>query len=103
MKLASNLWQTHDSSEWIKYFQQFADGKALFLPTCVNDAQYIRDMEDDYGWVPAPMGPNTNTYASFVEVNAGTMAVLNTRESNRCRKQLVSWVIPWLKLMRTLR
>ena len=78
MKLASNLWQTHDSSEWIKYFQQFADGKALFLPTCVNDAQYIRDMEDDYGWVPAPMGPNTNTYASFVEVNAGTMAVLNT-------------------------
>lgn len=65
------------------YVKAFADSKALFLMYSrgrgVIDPIY--EMKDDFGFVPMPMGNNTDKYLSWVSHDAATLAVPVTNKN----------------------
>ena len=80
MDLGVTVNNMSDVNIWIKYFNQFTDGKALFLGCPVMDMMYSREIEDDFGFVVCPKGPNANSYSSFIEVNANMIGVFTTNK-----------------------
>ena len=80
MDLGVTVNNMSDVNIWIKYFNQFTDGKALFLGCPIMDMMYSREIEDDFGFVVCPKGPNANSYSSFIEVNANMIGVFTTNK-----------------------
>ncbi|WP_309120311.1 extracellular solute-binding protein [Paenibacillus sp.] len=76
-KRGDTFFPKNEGEDMDAYVKAFAEGKALFLAYSrgrgVIDPIY--EMEDDFGFVPMPMGNNTDDYLSWVSHDAPSMAV----------------------------
>ena len=67
-----------DGVFWMKWHNMFQEGKALFLACTISEAQYFRDMEDEFGYLPMPKGPNADDYYVMIEGNSAIISVFKT-------------------------
>ncbi|MBQ7774360.1 MAG: extracellular solute-binding protein [Lachnospiraceae bacterium] len=59
-----------EGSNWDWFLAEFRSGKGVFIVDQVYRAnQDFKEMEDDFGFVCFPMGPNADTYNSWYEDN----------------------------------
>ncbi|ALS26579.1 ABC transporter substrate-binding protein [Paenibacillus sp. 32O-W] len=76
-KRGDTFFPKNDGEDMDAYVKAFVEGKALFLAYSrgrgVIDPIY--QMEDDFGFVPLPMGNNTDDYLSWVSHDAPSIAV----------------------------
>ncbi|MFD0714576.1 ABC transporter substrate-binding protein [Paenibacillus sp. GCM10027626] len=76
-KRGETFFPKEDGEDMDAYVKAFVDGKALFLAYSrgrgVIDPIY--EMESDFGFVPMPMGNNTDDYLSWVSHDAPSLAV----------------------------
>ncbi len=55
--------------------QRFIDGQVTFYFNLTTRGQALRDMEDDFGLVPIPMGPDVDRYYSAIDHNTPIVCV----------------------------
>ncbi|AUS95926.1 hypothetical protein CDQ84_07600 [Clostridium thermosuccinogenes] len=76
-KRGDTFFPKNDGEDMDAYVKAFTEGKVLFLAYSrgrgVIDPIY--EMEDDFGFVPMPMGNNTNEYKCWVSHDAPSLAV----------------------------
>jgi hypothetical protein len=76
-KSGDTFFPKKEGEEMDAYVKAFVEGKALFLAYSrgrgVIDPIY--EMKDDFGFVPLPMGNNTDKYLSWVSHDAPSLAV----------------------------
>ncbi|NIK75285.1 ABC-type glycerol-3-phosphate transport system substrate-binding protein [Paenibacillus castaneae] len=76
-KKGDTFFPKNDGEDMDAYVKAFVDNKALFLAYSrgrgVIDPIY--EMESDFGFIPMPMGNNTDNYLSWVSHDAPSMAV----------------------------
>ncbi len=59
-----------EGSNWDYFLAEFKAGKAVFLADQVyRSNQDFKEMEDEHGFAPFPMGPNADKYISWYEDN----------------------------------
>lgn len=72
------FFQLPEGENWMKWHNMFSEGKSLFLICTISEAEYLREMEDEFGWVPMPKGPQATSYAAPIEWNSAVMSILKT-------------------------
>ncbi|HOB20868.1 MAG TPA: extracellular solute-binding protein, partial [Candidatus Atribacteria bacterium] len=55
--------------------QQFVDGRVTFYLNLAAKCPHLRDMEDDYGLVPLPLGPGQTDFISAIDHNTAIICV----------------------------
>lgn len=77
LKTGDTFFPKNEGEDMDAYIKAFAEGKSLFLAYSrgrgVIDPIY--EMEDDFGFVPMPMGNNTDNYKSWVSHDAPSLAI----------------------------
>lgn len=62
--------------------QMFMDGQVTFFMNLMNRGDRLRDMKDDYGFLPIPMGPNVDQFYSPIDHNTPIICVPSTGIDN---------------------
>ena len=62
--------------------QMFMDGQVTFFMNLMSRGDRLRDMKDDYGFLPIPMGPNVDQFYSPIDHNTPIICVPSTGIDN---------------------
>ena len=60
--------------DWMAHYEAFKAGRVLFF-SYLSGMEELRDMEDDWGFVPMPMGPGATDYTGWVDHNVAVMGI----------------------------